>query len=429
LLRSTLAFGRNPIQFFVDSYQRYGPAFRINAFDFDMTVMIGPRAHRAMFVEHGDKLSARKGYAVLLPLLDDALPVSDGQHHTKQKRLIQPAFHTKRIESYLETMWDAASRQLATWTDGAVVDVYEAARQMTLDAVLRALTGTDLQTQHPEFAHVLSHTFDYVTKPNVQKWVKLDLPFTKFGQNRRARAQLDTLMLGMIQDRRETGAAGNDVLSWLISTRDEAGNQMSDQSIRDQLLFLIYAGHDTATCTIAWALHLLATHAPEMRLITDEARAQTVADLSSLTTLRSLVQLEMVIDETLRLYPPSWIGLRGVTESFEFEGMTIRAGTNVMYSSGASHRLPEIFDDPLAFRPARFAPAQKAQLPPFAYVPFGGGAHMCIGMPFAMAELKLMLARILREWQFEPINNKPIPLHYNPTLAPKYGIQLRVRRR
>ena len=155
LLRSTLAFGQDPIQFFVDSYHRYGPAFRINAFDFDMTVMIGPRAHRAMFVEHGDKLSARKGYAVLLPLLDDALPVSDGQHHAKQKRLIQPAFHTRRIETYLEIMLGAVSRQLATWADGAVVDVYEAARQMTLDAVLRALTGTDLQNQHSEFARGL----------------------------------------------------------------------------------------------------------------------------------------------------------------------------------------------------------------------------------------------------------------------------------
>ena len=160
LLSSTVAFGRDPIAFFVESYRRYGPAFRINAFDFNLTVMLGANAHRALFAEHGDKLSARKGYSLLLPLLDDALPVSDGRHHAKQKRLIQPAFHARRIESYLDVILEATTRRIANWHDGEVIDVYEEARQMTLEAVLRALTGGDVQAWHAEFADVLTHTFD-----------------------------------------------------------------------------------------------------------------------------------------------------------------------------------------------------------------------------------------------------------------------------
>lgn len=427
LLKSSLAFARDPVNFFVDCYQKYGPAFRLRAFDFNLTVMLGAKAHRAIFGEHADKLSARKGYSLLLPLIDDALLVSDGAHHAWQKRLVQPAFHARRIESYLSIMHEVAQRRIATWRDGDTINVYEEARRMTLEAVIRALTGVDIGNRYESMAQTITHLFDYTTKPSIQKWVRIDAPFTGYGQSLRARKTLDDLIYGLIAQRRRDGL-GDDMLSWLMEARDEDGTQLTDRQIRDQVLLLIYAGHDTATCTLAWALHLLGKHPIALQRIADELKRFGGSANLGMGELRAMPEMDMLIDETLRLYPPVWICLRGVTETFAFDGIEIPAGSSVMFSAGASHRLPEVFADPLTFDPQRFAPEKKRALPPFSYIPYGGGAHMCVGMPFAQAELKVLLAHILSQWRLAPSDDKPIAMHYNPTLAPKKGIFLRADR-
>lgn len=426
LLKSSMSFARDPVNFFVESYQKFGPAFRLRAFDFNLTVMLGAKAHRAIFAEHADKLSARKGYSLLLPLIDDALLVSDGAHHAWQKRLVQPAFHTRRIETYLNIMHDAATRRIATWREGAVINVYEEARRMTLEAVISALTGVDIRDNYEAMASTITHLFDYHTKPSIQKWVRVDTPFTGYGKSLRARKTLDALIYGLIEQRRRNGL-GDDMLSWLMEARDEDGTQLTDRQIRDQVLLLIYAGHDTATCTLGWALQLLGKHPEARQRVTDELKRFGSPDKLGMGELRSMPEMEMVIDETLRLYPPVWLCLRGVTQTFVFDGIEIPEGSSLMYSAGASHRLPEVFEDPLTFNPQRFTPERKSKLPPFSYIPYGGGAHMCVGMPFAQAELKVLLAHILSHWELTPADDKPIAMHYNPTLAPKKGIFLRAK--
>jgi cytochrome P450 len=398
----------------------------LRAFDFNLTVMLGAKAHRAIFAEHADKLSARKGYSLLLPLIDDALLVSDGAHHAQQKRLVQPAFHTRRIESYLSIMHEAVLRRIDAWREGDVINVYEEARRMTLEAVMKALTGVDIRDQYETMASTITHLFDYHTKPSIQKWVRVDTPFTGYGKSLRARKTLDGLIYGLIADRRRNGL-GDDMLSWLMEAREEDGSQLSDQQIRDQVLLLIYAGHDTATCTLAWALHLLGRHPAARQRVTEELSRMGPAAQLGMGALRGMPEMDMLIDETLRLYPPVWICLRGVTQSFVFDGVEIAEGSSLLFSAGASHRLPEVFEDPLTFNPQRFTPEQKSKLPQFSYIPYGGGAHMCVGMPFAQAELKVLLAHILSRWELTPVDDKPIPMHYNPTLAPKKGIFLRAK--
>jgi cytochrome P450 len=429
LLRSTVQFGRDPLGFFVKSYQRYGPTFRLKAFDFNLTVMLGAGAHHAIFAEHAGKLSVRKGYSLLLPLMDDALLVSDGARHARQKRLMQPAFHARRIESYLDIMREVVERRTTLWPDGGVVDVYAEARRTTLEIVIRALLGVDIRADYQTMASTITEVFRYVTMPGVRKIIKWDVPWAAYGRSRRAQEKLDALIFDVIRERRAHPTMSDDMLAWLLEARDEEGSQLSDDSIRDQVLLLIYAGHDTATCSVAWALHLLATHSCACQAVVEEQARRGLGAPISLDDLRAMPQLEMALDETLRLYPPVWIGLRGVTETFEFEGLTIPAGSSVMYSAGVSHRLPDAFPNPLEFDPTRFAPENKSKLPAFSYVPFGGGAHMCIGMPFAQAELKLLVAHIISNWRLEPVSDKPIALRYNPTLAPKHGILLRVSRR
>jgi cytochrome P450 len=323
-------------------------------------------------------------------------------------------------------MHEAAMRRTATWRNGEVINVYEEARRMTLEAVISALTGVDIRDNYEAMASTITHLFDYHTKPSIQKWVRVDTPFTGYGKSLRARKTLDALIYGLIEQRRRNGL-GDDMLSWLMEARDEDGTQLTDRQIRDQVLLLIYAGHDTATCTLGWALQLLGKHPEARQRVTDELKRFGSPDKLGMGELRSMPEMDMVIDETLRLYPPVWLCLRGVTQTFVFDGIEIPEGSSLMYSAGASHRLPEVFEDPLTFNPQRFTPERKSKLPPFSYIPYGGGAHMCVGMPFAQAELKVLLAHILSHWELTPADDKPIAMHYNPTLAPKKGIFLRAK--
>lgn len=441
-LRSSLQFARGPIDFFVGMYQTYGPAFRLQAFDFNLTVMLGAKANRAVLVEHADKLSAREGYSLLLGLMDDALLVSDGARHARQRRLIQPAFHSRRIEGYFNIMREVTLRQMATWRDGDVIDIYDQARRMTLDIVVRALLGVDIHDRLDSMADTITHTFDYVTQPASRKLFKIDLPFHPYGRSLRARRQLDEMLYGLIREKRqrltELASQGrppdDDVLSWMIEASDDGDGgdhtRLNDQSIRDQSLLLIYAGHDTSTCSIAWALYLLAKH-PDVaaRLHAEQTQVLNGRELT-MADLKAMPYLDSVVDEVLRLYPAVWIGMRGVTQDFEFDGKRIPAGSKVMYSPGASHRLPDVFKNPTQFDPSRFSPENKANIPPFAYVPFGGGARTCIGMTFAQVELRVMLIELLSRFDFELSHDRRIPMHYNPTLAPAHGaIRLRVRER
>ena len=427
LLSSSAKFARDPIGFFVRSYQQYGSAFRLQAFDFNLTVMLGPQAHRAVFFDHADKLSARVGYSLLLPLMNDALPVSDGAHHAQQRRLIQPAFHHGRIEHYLKLMQQQAEACITNWRDGDVIDVNEASRRMTLQIICSAVLGVDIGDDYEAMARTITHTFDYYTQPGVRKLFKIDLPFMDYGRSRRAREQLDALIFKLIRERRASPIKSDDVLSWLIEAQDEDGTRLSDQAIRDQLLMLIYAGHDTATCSLTWALDLLARHPTITQTLSEEIRSHG-ANAITLNSLREMPYLDMVLNEVLRLYPPVWIGMRGVTQDFEFDGRVIPAGSRIMYSPAASHRLPQYFEEPLSFDPLRFSPERKGNIVPNSYVPFGGGARLCIGMPFAIAELKVLLIGLLSRFRFEPVSDKPTRMRYNPTLAPANGLKLRVRR-
>ena len=278
MLRQSLAFARGPIPFFVQQYQLHGPAFALKAFDFNLTVMIGAAAHRAIFVDQAHKLSARAGYGVLLNVLNDALPVADGAAHARQRRLIQPAFHSRRIEGYLDIMREAADEAMRDWKDGDAIDATAVAQRMTLNVVVRALTGMALGARRAAFAAALHNAFDYATQPNIRKIFKFDLAFHPYGRFLRAKKHLDDFLYALIRERRAEingSSAGqstaqqsrDDVLSWLIEARDEDGSQFSDENVRDQILFLVYAGHDTATAALSWMLYELArNHAIAARL-------------------------------------------------------------------------------------------------------------------------------------------------------------------
>jgi cytochrome P450 len=236
-------------------------------------------------------------------------------------------------------------------------------------------------------------------------------PFTPWARMQRARQELDALIHSEIEQRRASGERGEDILSLLLDAADEDGRTLSSRHIRDEVMTLLFAGHDTTTSTIAFLFHELAG-APEWA---DRAAGDDAA-------------LEQCLDEALRMYPPAWIGPRKSMVDFEFAGHTVPAGAFVNYVSWVSHHLPDVWDEPFAFRPERFAEGGEAsRLPKGAYVPFGGGSRQCIGMRFGQQEIRLMARRILRDFRLELPAGHELKIRQTPTIGPIGGLPMTVR--
>jgi cytochrome P450 len=245
-----------------------------------------------------------------------------------------------------------------------------------------------------------------------------------------SRAVLDEIVYSEIARRRAEPEAGRDVLSLLLSARDEDGSGFSDREIRDQVMTLMFAGHDTSTSTLSFLAYELARNPRALALLWEEqdrvlgGEAPTPEQLAS-----ELPYLDMVVDETLRLYPPAWVGPRRVVSEFEFDGHQVPQAAYVNYSSWASHRIPEVFPDPELFIPERFERERKAALPRGAYLPFGGGSRICIGKRFGQTEVKLVATRLLQRLRPELLPGRTMTVRQMPTLSPRGGLPMRIRKR
>jgi cytochrome P450 len=224
----------------------------------------------------------------------------------------------------------------------------------------------------------------------------------------RSRRRLDELIYAEIDRRRKSGERGMDVLSLLLDATDEDGRSLDDGQVRDEVMTLLFAGHDTTTSTVSFMFYELARN-PE--LLDDPSTS-----------------VEMILDETLRMYPPAYIGPRRAVEDFVFNGLTVPAGAHVAYCSWASHHLPDVFPEPEQFRPERFSDENKDKLPPGAYVPFGGGSRTCIGMRFGQAEIAIIARAILERYRLELMPGYELRIRHAPTISPREGMPMTVRR-
>jgi cytochrome P450 len=252
-----------------------------------------------------------------------------------------------------------------------------------------------------------------------------------WGRMQRAARKLDTLIYAEISDRRATGRRGEDILSLLLDATDEDGNTLSDLQIRDEVMTLMFAGHDTTTSTISFMFYELARHPHLVARLQAEQDALLGGGRATPEQVMSgqLPELEMGIEETLRKYPPAWVGPRRSVEAFEFEGQTVPARAFVNYCSWASHHLPDVFPEPEAFRPERFTPEGKAAMAKGAYVPFGGGSRTCIGMRFGQLEVRSIATRILAQVTLSLPSDFQLSIRQMPTISPKAGLPMLVARR
>ena len=425
-VRRTHAVLADPLAVLLDAYERHGPVFSLRILSSRIVFMIGPEANHRMLVSHAEDFRWRDGgFADLIPLLGDGLLTIDGDFHHRSRRIMLPAFHTHRVAAAFGAMAEEIDRAVAPWRPGDRVELYGWARDLALRVAMRALFGFDPDRRAAgldparEFERALAYYGrDY--------WLQaLRGPRTPWAALQRARSRLDSLVLAEIARRRAGGERGEDLLSLLLDAEDEDGGRLSDRHVRDEVMTMLFAGHDTTTSTVAFLFHELARR--------PDVAGETAAELAAAGPLdaRALMAgppaLDRALDETLRLYPPAWIGPRRAVRTFTFAGVTVPAGAAVNYSSYVSHRLPEIFPDPEAFRPERFTPEARAALPKGAYVPFGLGSRQCLGMRFGRLEIKAIAARILAEHRLELAPGYRLTVRQTPTLGPRGGLPVRVR--
>lgn len=434
-LGRTFRFVREPLPILLGAYREYGPIFSLRLLHSRVVFMLGPEANHFVTVSHADHFHWREGsFGDLIPLLGDGLLTIDGDYHRRARRLMLPAFHRERIAAAADTMIAETERALDGWQPGDVVDVYHWARELALRVAMRALFGLDPDGEgHGRRAAVdFERALGYYGTDFIVRTLRG--PGTPWRRMHAARATLDTIIYGEIARRRaHPDPERQDILSMLLGARDgdaEGEPPLSDREIRDQVMTLLFAGHDTTTSTVSFLLYELARHPHELALVLEEqdrvlgGRTPTYADLTG-----ALPRLEMVLDETLRLYPAAWVGPRRCVKPFEFGGHRVPAGAYVNYSSWASHRLPDVFPEPEAFVPERFAPDAKAALPRGAYIPFGGGSRTCIGMRFGQLEIKAIVTLLLQRHRLELLPGQTLTVRQMPTLSPRHPLEMVVRER
>ena len=416
-MRRTTQFSRTPLPLLLEGYQRFGPVFTIRLLHGNVVFMLGPDANHYMTVSHAANFSWRHGHlGDMIPLLGDGLLTIDGEFHRRSRRIMLPAFHRDQIAKTQATMDEEVARAIAGWRAGDTIDLYAWTRVLALRIAMRALFGldpddrADVSTAH-DFEEALGFwSRDYLLQV-------LRGPGTPYRRLMDARRRLDALIFAEIVRRRATGERGEDILSLLLDATDEDGEGLSKRHIRDEVMTLLFAGHDTTTSTVAFLFYELARDADSRERVVDELAAGSTGEL------------ELALDETLRLYPPAWIGPRRAIEPFEFAGVQVPAGIPVNYCLWASHRLPDVWPDPERFDPQRFAPGSRERIPKGAYVPFGGGSRTCIGMRFGQQEIRTIAAAILERFDPQLVDGYELEVRQMPTIGPKHGLPVTLRAR
>ena len=406
-MRRTREFEREPLQFLLRMYGEYGPVFTFRVLYAPVIFALGPEANHHITVSNASNFRWRDGgMGDLIPLLGDGLLTTDGDYHRRARRIMLPAFHREQIAAARTTMEVETSRALQGWRPGERLNLYGWTRALALRIALRALFGFDPDAESGrdrEMAELFERALGYWGRSYAAQMLRG--PGSPWTRMQRDRARLDAMIFEEIARRRASGERGPDILSLLLDAEDEDGSRLSDRELRDQVMTLLFAGHDTTTSTVTFLFYEL-------------ARNPEALD----------APLGQAIDETLRMYPPAWVGPRRSIEPFELCGVRVPGGVLVHYCSWASHHLEEVFPQPWQFRPERFSEEERAKLPKGAYVPFGGGSRTCIGMRFGLLEVETIAAEILERFRVELVEPlRPLSIRQMPTLSPRGGLPVIVR--
>src|SRR5947209_15963861 len=426
-------FRREPLKFFTRLAREYGDAVQFRAGPQRVFLLNHPDYVRDVLVTHHERFQKGRALQRSKRLLGEGLLTSEGDYHRRQRRLAQPAFHRQRLNSYGQVMVEYAAKTSERWRDGQTLDIHDEMMRLTLAVVGKTLFDADVESDADEVGEALTEVmelFGYMMLPFSELLEKLPLaPRRRF---ERARARLDAVIYRIIEERRRSGADRGDLLSMLLFAVDEEGDRsgMTNEQLRDEVMTLFLAGHETTSNALTWAWILLAQNPEaetklheELDAVLEGGRTPTVEDVARLR------YTEMVVAETMRLYPPAYAIGRLSLEDHKVGDYLIPRGSLVLVSQYVMHRDPRFFPCPEAFDPLRFAPEPKEARPQFAYFPFGGGPRRCIGEGFAWTEGVLMLATLARRWRLRLAPGQRVEPQPRITLRPKGEVRMKIESR
>ncbi len=431
---SLLDIWADPLGLMATGVEEWGEIMRFRFAHLHYVVVSDPEAARQILVQNHRRYVKSRNYRGLKMMLGEGLLTSEGETWRKQRRLAQPAFHRERLSGFVSTMAECTRDMLARWDreqDGQTpFDAHAEMMRLTFRVVGRTLLSAELDGDAKATGEALTVALkwanDYVEKPvRPPPWfpTPANLRFA------RAKRTIDDVVTRVMQERRAGEGRHDDLLGMLMEARDEqTGEGMPDRLLRDELVTLVLAGHETTANALTFALYLLSTHPEVLRTLEREVgevlggRAPTLADLPRLT------YTTQVLEETLRLYPPAWVMERELLEDDVIGGYRIAKGSIVAVAPFLLHRLPRIWPNPEGFDPTRFSREAKEARPKHAYLPFGGGPRTCIGNAFAMMEMQVALPMIVQRYRLELVPAFRLELDPSITLRPKRGVRMRPRR-
>ncbi len=422
----------DPIGFMEAAARRYGDIFAVPVgLDYKPLVYVSnPQAIQELLTRDTKEFTAPgKFNKILQPLLGEySVIMVDGDRHRRQRQLLMPPFHGERMRAYGQLICDITKQVMSQLTPGKAFCARSLMQNISLEVILSAVFGIHEGERFHKLNHLLSALTDFFKSPLTSSFLFLPVlqkdlgPWSPWGQFTRIQQQIDELLYTEIQERREQyDPERTDILTLLLSARDEAGEPMTDEELHDELLTLLFAGHETTATAMAWALYWV-HHLPEVH---DKLLEQLdpLGDFPDPLSIARLPYLTAVCQETLRIYPVGMLTFPRVAQfPVKLMGYDIEPGTILMGCIYLTHQREDLYPEPKKFKPERFL---DRQFSPYEFLPFGGGTRRCVGMALAQFEMKLVLATILLHYQLALVDNRPVrPQRRGVTLAPAGGVKM-----
>ncbi len=424
----------DPIRTFLDAADRYGDVVHLKAGPYHGFLLTDPADIKHVLQDNARNYHKSPLFDRLRDVVGNGLLTSEDALWLRQRRLAQPAFHRQRLIAMADAIVACTGQMLERWVGtaarGDTIDVVEEMMTLTQAIIVRTMFSTDLGAT----AAIVNRTWPIINRRIGETFwaTKLEttLPLPANRRFWRALGELDTVVYRIIAERRQAGRDQSDLLSMLLSARDdETGAGMTDRQLRDEILTMLLAGHETTSLALSWTYYLLSQHPDVESSIAAEVDRVIGDGPPAFAHLERLTCTRRTIEESLRLYPPAWAFSRRALGEDEIGGYRVARGSLVFLVPFVVHRRPKLWPDPDRFDPGRFAPEHESARPRFAYIPFGGGPRGCIGSQFAMMEAQLIVAAIAQRYRISVVPDQPIRPEPLITLRPAPGIRATLEKR
>ncbi|MEM9007648.1 MAG: cytochrome P450 [Cyanobacteria bacterium P01_F01_bin.86] len=420
-LGETLNFFRDP-NYAAKKHQQYGPVFKTRLLGSPTVFVKDAVANQFVLANENTYFQVSWPPSTQALLGNVSLALQTGGVHQNRRKLLAQAFMPRALSGYIATIQQITAAYAQQWAEQGQLTWYPQLRDYTLDVACKLLVGLDQGSQTE-----LGHQFETWCKGLFS--IPLALPWTRFGQAKQSRKQLMALIEATIRERQQaTTEPGKDTLGLLLQARDDNGNGLDLTELKDQILLLLFAGHETLTSAIASYCMLIAQHPPVWEKLRAEQQAFDPTAPLTLDALKQMPYLDQVLCEVLRLIPPVGGGFRKVLQTCEINGYQIPEGWTVLYGINQTHLNPQAYPQPDAFRPERFATEASGIQSKYGYVPFGGGIRECLGKEFARLEMKLFAVHLLRHYTWELLPDQDLSMVVVPTPHPRDNLRVRFKR-